>query len=79
MQSKKRINPIPRGSTHIRLETAEGTKAESDVKNIDWVFSYPFRCPGKLTFLKKVKNGYKELDSIDFDGVWPPQEPQVIT
>jgi len=80
MPFKKQTSPIPRGSTHIKLVTPEGTSAQSDVKNIDWVFSYPYRVPGKLIFLKKERNGFKELDSIEFDGVWPPQqEPQVIT
>jgi len=75
----KRTSRIPRGATHIKLVTPEGTTAESDVKNIDWVFSYPYKCPGKLTFLKKTRNGFDELESIEFDGVWPPPEPQVIT
>jgi len=75
----KRTSPIPRGATHIKLVTPEGTVAESDVKNIDWVFSYPYKCPGKLTFLKKTRKGFDELESIEFDGVWPPPEPQVVT
>jgi|TARA_Y100001937_G_scaffold96127_1_gene130619 hypothetical protein len=76
----KRTSPIPRGATHIKLVTPEGKTNQADVKDIDWVFSYPFRVPGKLIFLKKEKNGFKELDSIEFDGVWPPrQKPQVIT
>ena len=80
MPFKRQPIPIPRGATHIRLVTDEGKMSESDVKNIDWVFSYPFRCPGKLVFLKKVRNGFKELATIDFDGIWPPKDkPQVIT
>ena len=76
----KRTSPIPRGATHIKLVTPEVKTKQADVKDIDWVFSYPFRVPGKLIFLKKEKNGFKELDSIEFDGVWPPrQKPQVIT
>jgi hypothetical protein len=77
----KRTNPIPRGSTHIKLITPDGKVAKADVKNIDWVFSYPYRCLGKLVFLKKTKEGYEELESIEFDGVWPPveEEPQIIT
>jgi len=79
MSSKKQPNPIPRGATHIRLITPEGKTDVDEVKHIDWIYSYPFRCPGKLVFLKKDRNGFKELDSIDFDGVWPPSQPQVIT
>ena len=75
----KKTSRIPRGATHIKLVTPEGKVAETDVKNIGWAFSYPFRCPGKLTFLKKTRNGFDELESIEFDGVWPPSEPQVIT
>ncbi len=76
----KKTSPIPRGATHIRIVTPEGKTAESDVKNIDWVFSYPYKCPGKLIFLKKERSSFKELGSIDFDGEWPPQKgPQVIT
>jgi len=78
----KKINPIPRGATHIKLISEGKKEALSEVKNINWVFSYPFRCPGILIFLKKVKGGYDELGSIDFDGVWPPKEedsPRLIT
>ena len=56
MPLKRQPSPIPRGATHIRLVTEEGKISESDVKNIDWVFSYPFRVPGKLVFLKKARS-----------------------
>ena len=79
MPFKKQTTRIPRGSTHIKLITPEGNTGQADVKDIDWVFSYPFRVSGKLIFLKKEKSGFKELGSIDFDGVWPPKEPQLIT
>jgi len=78
----KKVNPIPRGATHVKLISPDGKIAESDVKNIGWVFSYPFRCPGKLIFLKKTRGGFDELGSIDFDGEWPPKQeetPRVIT
>jgi len=79
MSLKRQPSPIPRGATHIKLVTEEGKIAESEVKDIDWVFSYPFRCTGKLLFLKKERTGFKELGSIDFTGVWPPETPSVIT
>ena len=78
----KKINPIPRGATHVKLICADRKEAVSEVKNIDWVFSYPYRCPGTLVFLKKVRGGFDELGSIDFDGTWPPKEedsPRLIT
>ena len=56
MPFKRQPSPIPRGATHIRLVTEEGKISESDVKNIDWVFSYPFRVTGKLVFLKKERS-----------------------
>jgi hypothetical protein len=81
MPSKRQPSPIPRGATHVKLVTPEGTSAESEVKNIDWVFSYPFRCPGKLIFLKKTRKGFDELGVIEFDGVWPPKvdTPSFVT
>jgi hypothetical protein len=75
---KQKTNPIPRGATHIRLITPEGKTGLAEAKDIS-VFCYPFKCTGKLIFLKKVKGGFKELDSLEFDGVWPPEEPQLIT
>ena len=79
----KKINPIPRGATHVKLTCSDSKEAVSEVKDIGWVFSYPYQCPGTLTFLKKIRGGFKELDSIDFDGVWPPKEeddtPRLVT
>ena len=78
----KKINPIPRGSTHVKLICPDSKEAVSEVKDIGWVFSYPYRCPGKLIFLKKIRGGFDELGSVDFDGVWPPKEedePRLIT
>jgi len=77
----KKVNPIPRGSTHVKLICPDSKEAVSEVKDIGWVFSYPYQCTGKLIFLKKIRGGFDELGSIDFDGVWPPKEdiPRVIT
>ena len=54
--------------------------AQAEAKDIS-VFCYPFRCEGKLIFLKKVRGGFEELGSLEFEGVWPPTqpEPQVVT
>lgn len=79
MPFKRQPSPIPRGATHIRIVTEEGKVSQEDVKNIDWVFSYPFRVAGELVFLKKERGGFKELGSIKFDGTWPPKSPSLIT
>jgi hypothetical protein len=77
---KQKLNPIPRGATHVKLITSDRKKAFDEVKNIDCFQG----CPGKLTFFKKTREKLVELASIEFDGVWPPKEqdpdiPRVIT
>ena len=77
---KQKLNPTPRGATHVKLITSDRKKAFDEVKNIDCYQG----SPGKLTFFKKTRDKLVELDSIEFDGVWPPREedsdmPRVIT
>jgi len=76
-KQKQKLNPIPRGATHVKLITADRKKAFDEVKNIDCYHG----SPGKLTFFKKTREELVELNSIDFNGVWPPpqKEPRVIT
>ena len=76
-KQKQKLSPIPRGATHVKLITSDHKKAFDEVKNIDCYHG----SPGKLTFFKKTREELVELDSIEFDGVWPPpeKEPQVIT
>ena len=77
-KQKQKLNPIPRGATHVKLITLDRKKAFDEVKNIDCYQG----CPGKLTFFKKTREKLVELGSIEFDGVWPPKEeetPRVIT
>jgi hypothetical protein len=79
-KQKQKLNPIPRGATHVKLITSDRKKAFDEVKNIDCYQG----SPGKLTFFKKTREKLVELDSIEFDGVWPPREedsdmPRVIT
>ena len=79
-KEKQKLNPIPRGATHVKLTTSDRKKAFDEVKNIDCYRG----CPGKLTFFKKTREKLVELASIEFDGVWPPKEenpdmPRVIT
>ncbi len=76
----KKLNPIPRGATHVKLFTRDRKKAFDEVKNIDCYQG----CPGKLTFFKKTREKLVELSSLEFDGVWPPIEedsdaPRLIT
>jgi hypothetical protein len=78
LSKKSKTSTIPRGATHIKLITPDGKTALSEAKDIS-VFCYPFRCTGKLIFLKKVRGGFEELESLEFEGVWPPAEPQLIT
>jgi hypothetical protein len=78
-KQKQKLNPIPRGATHVKLTTSDRKKAFDEVKNIDCYQG----CPGKLTFFKKTRDELVEIASVEFDGVWPPKEeeetPRVIT
>jgi hypothetical protein len=79
-KQKQKLNPIPRGATHVKLITSDRKKAFDEVKNIDCYQG----SPGKLTFFKKTREKLVELNSIEFNGVWPPMEedsdtPRVIT
>ena len=79
-KQKQKLNPIPRGATHVKLITSDRKKAFDEVKNIDCYQG----SPGKLTFFKKTREKLVELNSIEFDGGWPPMEedsdtPRVIT
>ena len=60
-KQKRKLNPIPRGATHVKLVTLDRKKAFDEVKNIDCYQG----CPGKLTFFKKTREELIELGSIE--------------
>mgnify|MGYP003135755606 CR=1 FL=1 len=60
----------PKGTTHARLVTDSGKKAQCEIKDFE-VFE---GVEGNVTFLKELRGGkYKELGDMYFDGVWPIQ------